>query len=206
MSLLPRLVLLFLLLAAASLRGEVVFRSQSEVALAEVCAAHEKHRLTHGPLVMEGWEDFDRLWSTGGQPEVFAALRLKERYEIVDWAAPAGRGDRVMMVGRSAFRDSAMDDGFFGERRLLGDEGRWIVVRSAEKGKLAAEWITEPRFREWIKREDLPLPDPDTAGLYPHEVTYLGRLALVVLPVGLTAALLVMAARRNRTAVVMSGG
>lgn len=202
MSLLPRLVLL-LLLIICPLAGEVVFRSQSGVALAEVCSAYEKQRLAHGVPVMEGWEDFDRLWSAGARPEIFETLKLRDRYEIVDWPAPAGHGDRVVMVGRSAFRDSRMEEGFFGERRTLGEQGRWILVRSARDGTLETAWVPEPRFREWIKREDLPLPDPDTAGMYPHEVAYWSRWALMILPVVVAmAVVLVIAARKNRAAPV----
>lgn len=162
--------------------------TQTGHALAEVAVAYENYRQSHGGKVMEmeGWVDFDRLWAPGKQPGVFESVRLRERYEIVDWPAPSKGGNRVVMVGRSPFRDELPEEGLFGFPKTLGEKGRWTLVRSAANGRLTPEWISEKRFKEWIKREDLLPPEPDPAGMYPHEVRYWAGISLgaVLLAVG----------------------
>lgn len=181
MSPLPGFLLLIFFLSMGPLAHAAGDRTQTGHALAEVATAYENHRRAHGGKVleMEGWADFDRLWAPGKQPGVFESVRLRERYEIVDWPSPFERGDRVVMVGRSPFREQRLEQGlFFGDRTTLGEKGRWLMVRSVKHGGLAPEWISEMAFKRWIKREDLLPPEPDPAGMYPHEVRYWAGISL----------------------------
>jgi hypothetical protein len=165
------LILLFLLMGCEIGWG-FVSRSPENSCIRQVAVIMEAYRTDHGRLPTS-WDEINS-YSAGGQPldEYFYWIKPTQRYAFLNGKEVHTSIGKVLLISRSAFRDTALSMGRWGGISHGWTEPGRFAIEELPDHSLEHEFAPEAKVQKWFSNAGVPLPEPDSLGPRPSDRAY----------------------------------